>query len=69
MPAILLREIFSKFSMVLQASLGRSAAVGSKSPFVQIMKDKRRLAIAGTITIILEVLEVLPEMFWVLLTR
>jgi adenosylcobinamide-GDP ribazoletransferase len=50
--AILLSEILSKFSMVLQASLGRSAAVGSNSPFVQIMKDKRRLAIAGTITII-----------------
>ncbi len=50
--AILLSEILSKFSMVLQASLGRSAAVGSNSPFVQIMKDKRRLVIAGTITII-----------------
>ena len=50
--AILLSEILSKFSMVLQASLGRSAAVGSNSPFVQIMKDKRRLVLAGTITII-----------------
>jgi adenosylcobinamide-GDP ribazoletransferase len=50
--AILLSEILSKFSMVLQSSLGRSAAVGSNSPFVQIMKDKRRLAIAGTIAII-----------------
>ena len=50
--AILLSEILAKFSMVLQASLGRSAAVGSNSPFVQIMKDKRRLAIASTITLI-----------------
>lgn len=50
--AILLSEILSKFSMVLQASLGRSAAVGSNSPFVQIMKDKRRLVTAGTITFI-----------------
>src|SRR3990172_1913830 len=50
--AIILSEILSKFSMVLQASLGRSAAVGSNSPFVQIMKDKRRLAIAGTIGLI-----------------
>jgi adenosylcobinamide-GDP ribazoletransferase len=50
--AILLSEILSKFSMVLQASLGRSAAIGSNSPFVQIMKDKKRLAISGLITII-----------------
>lgn len=50
--AILLSEILAKFSMVLQASIGRSAAVGSNSPFVQIMRDKKRLAIAGIITII-----------------
>ena len=50
--AILLSEILAKFSMVLQASLGRSAAVGSNTPFVQIMKDKRRLVIAITITLI-----------------
>jgi adenosylcobinamide-GDP ribazoletransferase len=50
--AILLSEILAKFSMVLQASLGRSAAVGSNTPFVQIMKDKRRLAIACAITLI-----------------
>ena len=50
--AILLSEILAKFSMVLQASMGRSAAVGSNSPFVQIMRDKKRLAIAGIITLI-----------------
>jgi adenosylcobinamide-GDP ribazoletransferase len=50
--AILLSEILAKFSMVLMASIGKSAAVGSNSPFMQIMKDKRRLAIAGVITII-----------------
>jgi len=50
--AILLSEILAKFSMVLQSSLGSSAAVGSNSPFVQIMKDKRRLAIAGAITLL-----------------
>lgn len=50
--AILLSEILAKFSMVLQASLGRSAAVGSNTPFVQIMKDNKRLAIASTITLI-----------------
>ena len=38
--------------MVLMASIGNSAAVGSNSPFTQIMKDKRRLAVAGIITII-----------------
>lgn len=50
--AILLSEILAKFSMVLQASIGRSAAVGSNSPFIQIMRDKKRLAIAGIITIV-----------------
>ena len=50
--AILLSEILAKFSMVLMASIGNSAAVGSNSSFTQIMKDKRRLAVAGIITII-----------------
>jgi len=50
--AILLSEILAKFSMVLQASFGRSAAVGSNSPFLQIMQDKKKLAIAGIITLI-----------------
>ena len=50
--AILLSEILAKFSMVLMASIGNSAAVGSNAPFIQIMKDKRRLAIAAVITII-----------------
>ena len=50
--AILLSEILAKFSMVLMASIGKSAATGSNSPFMQIMKDKRRLAVAGVITII-----------------
>ena len=50
--AILLSEILAKFSMVLMAGIGKSAAVGSNSPFMQIMKDKRRLAVAGVITII-----------------
>jgi len=50
--AILLSEILAKFSMVLMASIGKSAAAGSNSPFMQIMKDKRRLAVAGIITII-----------------
>ena len=50
--AILLSEILAKFSMVLMASIGNSAVVGSNSPFMQIMKDKRRLAVASVITII-----------------
>jgi hypothetical protein len=49
---ILLSEILSKFSMVLMASLGNSATVGSNSPFVHMMKDKRKLAIAAIITLI-----------------
>jgi len=50
--AILLSEILAKFSMVLMASIGNSAAVGSNSPFMQIMKDKRRIAVASVITVI-----------------
>jgi len=50
--AILLSEILAKLSMVLMASIGKSAAAGSNSSFMQIMKDKRRLAAAGIITII-----------------
>ena len=49
---ILLSEILAKFSMVLMASLGNSATVGSNSPFVHMMKDKRKLAIAAVITLI-----------------
>ena len=49
---ILLSEILSKFSMVLMASLGNSATVGSNSPFVHMMRDKRKLAIAAVITLI-----------------
>ena len=50
--AILLSEILAKFAMVLQAALGNSAVTGSNSPFVQIMKDKKRLFLASAITII-----------------
>jgi adenosylcobinamide-GDP ribazoletransferase len=50
--AILISEILAKFSMVLMASLGNSASVGSNSPFVKIMKDKKKLAIAFLIMII-----------------
>jgi adenosylcobinamide-GDP ribazoletransferase len=49
---ILLSEIMAKFSMVLMAGLGNSASVGSNSPFMDSMKDKKRLLIAGIITII-----------------
>ncbi len=50
--AILLGEIIAKFSMVFMASIGKSAAVGSNSPFIQLMKDKRKLLLAGVITIV-----------------
>ena len=49
---ILLSEIMAKFSMVLMAALGNSASIGSNSPFIASMKDKKRLLIAGIITII-----------------
>jgi len=50
--AVLISEILAKFSMVLLASLGSSAAVGSNSPFVHMMRDRRRLAAAFVIMII-----------------
>jgi adenosylcobinamide-GDP ribazoletransferase len=49
---ILLSEIMAKFSMVLMAGLGNSASIGSNSPFMESMKDKKRLLVAGIITII-----------------
>ena len=50
--AILISEILAKFSMVLMASLGNSASLGSNSPFVSIMKDKRKLTAAFIIMLI-----------------
>lgn len=50
--AILISEILAKFSMVLMASLGRSASAGSNSPFVMFMKDRRKLAAAFILMII-----------------
>ena len=38
---ILLSEIMAKFSMVLMAGLGNSASIGSNSPFMDSMKDKK----------------------------
>ena len=50
--AILISEILAKFSMVLMASLGRSASLGSNSPFVELMKDKKKLVAAFLIMLI-----------------
>ncbi|MDA8720710.1 adenosylcobinamide-GDP ribazoletransferase [Nitrosopumilus sp.] len=50
--AILISEILAKFSMVLLASLGNSASAGSNSPFMKIMKDKKKLMISFVIMII-----------------
>lgn len=50
--AILLSEIFAKFSMVLMTSIGKSASLGSNSPFVEAMKNKKRLILATIITLI-----------------
>ncbi|MFQ5476543.1 MAG: adenosylcobinamide-GDP ribazoletransferase [Nitrosopumilus sp.] len=50
--AILISEILAKFSMVLVASMGNSAALGSNSPFVKIMKDKKKLTAAFIIMLI-----------------
>lgn len=50
--AILLSEIIAKFSMVLMASIGKSASIGSNSPFVELMKNRKKLLVALSITII-----------------
>ena len=50
--AILISEILAKFSMVLLASLGNSASLGSNSAFIKIMKDKKKLMAAFIIMII-----------------
>ena len=50
--AILISEILAKFSMVLMASLGNSASLGSNSPFVSIMKDKKKLAAGFVIMLV-----------------
>lgn len=49
---ILLSEILAKFSMVLMASIGRSASMGSNSPFVKLMKNRKKLATAAVVTLI-----------------
>jgi len=49
--AILIGEVIAKFCMVLSASIGPSPWQGSNSTFVESMKDKKKLAIAGAITI------------------
>jgi adenosylcobinamide-GDP ribazoletransferase len=50
--AIFLSEIVAKFSMVLMASIGKSASPGSNSPFVELMKNRKKLVIALIITLI-----------------
>jgi len=50
--AILLSEIIAKFSMVLMASLAKSASIGSNSPFVELMKNRKKLFVALAITLI-----------------
>ena len=50
--AILLGEIFAKFSMVLMASIGISASLGSNSPFMELMKNRKKLVMASILTII-----------------
>ena len=50
--ALLLSEIIAKFSMVLMASIGNSASVGSNSPFVELMKNRKKLIVTVAITLI-----------------
>jgi len=50
--AILVSEIIAKFSMVLMASAGRSATLGSNSPFVELMKNRKKLMASIALTIV-----------------
>ena len=50
--AILVSEIIAKFSMVLMASAGHSATLGSNSPFVELMKDRKKLIVSLVLTIV-----------------
>lgn len=50
--AILLSEIIAKFSMVLMASLGKSASIGSNSPFVELMKNPKKIGLAIGLTLV-----------------
>ncbi len=50
--ALLLSEIVAKFSMVLMASIGQSASLGSNSPFVELMKNRKKLVVTTIITLI-----------------
>ena len=50
--AILISETLAKFSMVLMASLGNSVSLGSSSPFVTLMKDRRKIVVAFFIMVI-----------------
>ncbi len=50
--AILISEILAKFSMVMMASLGKSASLGSNSPFVEFMKDKKKFSAAFLLMLI-----------------
>lgn len=49
--AIVLSEIFAKFSMVMMAYSGKSASLGSNSPFVELMKNKKKMMLAIAITL------------------
>lgn len=50
--AIFLSEIIAKYSMVLMASIGKSASLGSNSPFIELMKNRKKLAVTTIITLV-----------------
>lgn len=50
--AILLGEIMAKFSMVLMASISSPASQGSSSPFLDMMKDRKKLLLSGLIALV-----------------
>jgi len=50
--AIFLGEIVAKYSMVLMATVGKSASLGSNSPFVELMKNRKKFVVTTIITLI-----------------
>ena len=65
MIAIILSEIMSKYSMVLQSHYCESAWDGYSSLFTKNMKSKKKMAIATIITIVLIVLIFKYECDWI----
>lgn len=50
--ALVASEVVAKFSMVLVAGISKSASVGSNSPFIDMMRDKKKILLSGIFCVI-----------------